>query len=118
MEISEVVRVRDKLKAGKDIPVRIIADNMQIINEQNDYVIWDDTNGIITVIRPNAERHINKKDISILCFDYTSIQYLETFISLTGATDILTKVLAGQKDTATIDKIVSSLTTRLTENFI
>lgn len=85
MEKSMVIKIRDAIKGGKNIPLRIITtDNIACIDESNAFtaVKWDDTNGILYVYRLQSpyvmESNTNRDQcISLFATDYSNITAME-----------------------------------------
>ena len=85
MENNEVIQLRDTLKAGQNIPLRIFLDNaFTIIDESliTQFTLWDDKNGYLYSFRtidPQSDRYPNnsEKAISLFVTDYTNIQTME-----------------------------------------
>ena len=77
MTKENVIAIREALKGEKKCPVKLICDNMILIDEANEVVIWDDDNGVVKVIRPNPNA-IDKKgaNIQIIETEYDLIQYI------------------------------------------
>ena len=82
MTKENVIASREALKAGK-APIKLICDNMILIDEANEVVIWDDTNEKVKVIRPNpnaiAREGVN---IQIIELEYDVIQYMTTAVNV------------------------------------
>lgn len=83
-EKDDIIVWRNKLKAGKNLPLRIFFDNNFIADEQTplNYIKWDDDNGIIYVFRipsPTDTVMPSNENIGFQVFSahYTLIQYLE-----------------------------------------
>lgn len=85
MEINEVILMRDTLKAGKNIPVRVLMDNTHtIIDESNpsQFTKWDDDNGLLYSFRlvdmqgDTCPSNVQKA-ISVFVVHYASIQAME-----------------------------------------
>ncbi|MCK9198097.1 MAG: hypothetical protein M0P49_00670 [Bacilli bacterium] len=84
MEKSNLILVRDKHKALNGT-ISFIGDNMQLYNENNGTIIWDDvnTNGIVNVIRPSTNYKTNvEKPISLETFEYAQIQYISSTMNI------------------------------------
>lgn len=84
MDIEKVIKLRNILKAGKNIPLMVYLDNMhKVIDEstQNHIIIWDDANGILyDITQSNDIYNTSPRDNkTVLTFgvDYNSIQALE-----------------------------------------
>ena len=98
MENSDIISLRDTLKAGKNLPLRIFIDNaFQIIDESNKFQFtkWDDTNGILysfKMVHLNMDRCPNNKhqSISLFAVPYEIIQAME--ISTLPISDIGTVI--------------------------
>lgn len=85
MEINEVILMRDTLKAGKNIPVRVLLDNLHtVIDESNpsQFTKWDDDNGILYSFRlvdmqgDTCPSNVQNA-ISVFAVHYASIQAME-----------------------------------------
>lgn len=86
MEKNEVIKIRDELKCGKNIPLRIhIDNNFTIIDESHtlQFTKWDDVNGILhsfKLVDINSTDH-NPSDrenaISVFSVTYEMIQAIE-----------------------------------------
>lgn len=83
MTKEDVIATREALKACG--PVRLICDNMILIDEANEVVIWDDNNEKVRVIRPNPNA-INREgvNIQIIETEYDLIQYMFTNVNVTA----------------------------------
>jgi len=84
MEKSNLILVRDKHKALNGT-ISFIGDNMQLFNENNGPIIWDDvnTNGLVNVIRPSTNYKTNaEKPISFETFEYEQIQYISSTMGI------------------------------------
>lgn len=85
MDKQTVIKIRDALKAGKNLPLLILVDNaFRSIDEskQMQFVKWDDTNGILyNYALTNAihDRATNNEEatLSVYATDYEQIQALE-----------------------------------------
>ena len=85
MEKADVIKVRDKLKAGKNWPLIIYIDNtFRLINESNtlQFTKWDDENGMLysyTLTDPRLERSPSNigGGISLFAVSYEHIQAME-----------------------------------------
>lgn len=85
MEKSQVIEMRNKLKAGKNLPVIVYIDNLfKKIDESNvlEYTKWDDDNGILyhySLTDPNLDSSPSNIGGSITLFatDYEMIQAME-----------------------------------------
>ena len=77
--------MRDALKGGKNLPVKVYSDNAWVIVDESkefSFTLWDDTNGILYYFRlmdvdqspiPNN----SEQAISVVAIDYTYIQTME-----------------------------------------
>ena len=81
---ADVIKWRDTLKAGLNLPLRIDFDNNYHADESIplNYVKWDDTNGIIYIFRlsnlTDTTHPTNKQQfISVFSRLYDYIQYME-----------------------------------------
>ena len=85
MEKSQVIKMRDTLKAGKNWPVMVYIDNMfRTIDESNvlQFTKWDDANGILysfSLTDPIMEKSPSNigGGISLFATDYEMIQSME-----------------------------------------
>lgn len=85
MDKDKVIKLRDALKADKNLPLRILIDNgFTTIDESYhlQFTKWDDTNGILYSFRlvdMNRDRIPSNKANSIAVFavEYESIQCME-----------------------------------------
>lgn len=69
---------RDKLK--KDNPqayLTLIVDNMLYIKESIDPIVWDDTNGVLYVLKLNEDHRDWPRQFTVQTVDYESIFSLE-----------------------------------------
>ena len=85
MEKDDVIKVRNKLKAGKNWPLIVYLDNtFKLINESNtlQFVKWDDENGILynySLTNPILEKSPSNigGSISLFAVAYEHIQAME-----------------------------------------
>lgn len=85
MDKAQVIKMRDKLKAGKNWPVIVYIDNLfKKIDESNvlQFTKWDDENGILyhySLTDPNLERSPSNigGSVSLFATDYEMIQAME-----------------------------------------
>lgn len=85
MEKENVIKIRTALKGGKNLPIRVYADNaFCAVDESNiaSFTKWDDTNGLLWVFRlPNPQRDKLPSNIegciSVYCMEYDAIQGME-----------------------------------------
>lgn len=85
MEKSQVIKMRDALKAGRNWPVIVYIDNLfEKIDESNvlQFTKWDDENGFLyhySLTDPNLERSPSNigGGISLFATDYENIQAME-----------------------------------------
>ena len=85
MDKDECIKLRDILKAGKNLPVRVCLDNVfAMIDESKptQFTIWDDNNGILYCYRlmdPIVESMPSNKEsaVSLFAISYDSIQAIE-----------------------------------------
>ena len=85
MERNAVISLREKLKAGKNLPVTVFIDNMfETINEASMYQFtkWDDENAILysfRLINPVFDKIPSNREQAIRVFavDYECIQCME-----------------------------------------
>lgn len=85
MTKDNVIKIRDAIKGGKNLPVRVIlTDMVTCIDESNALtaVKWDDTNGIIYVYRTQSpqmmESNTNRDNcICLFATDYSNITAIE-----------------------------------------
>ena len=85
MEKADVIKLRDKLKAGKNWPLLVYIDNtFRLINESNtlQFTKWDDEGGILYVYSlsdPRLERSPSNigGGISLFAVPYEHIQAME-----------------------------------------
>ena len=83
MTKENVIASREALKVDK-APLKLICDNMILIDEANEVVIWDDANEKVKVIRPNPNAVArNGVNIQIIEFEYDVIQYMTTAVNVT-----------------------------------
>ena len=98
MEIKEVVLLRDTIRCGKNLPVRVCIDNcFTIIDESNptQFTIWDDENGILYSFRlvdvqGDTSPSNKQQAVSLFAVNYTSIQAIE--VPLLPVDDIATAI--------------------------
>ncbi len=89
MEKANLILVRDQHKTLNGT-ISFIGDNMQLYNENKDNVIWDDTNGLVHVIRPSTNYKSNvEKPISLETFEYSQIQYISSSMGVDKLTTLL-----------------------------
>ena len=85
MEKANVIKVRDKLKAGKNWPLLVYIDNtFRLINESNalQFTKWDDENGMLysySLTDPRLEKSPSNAGggISLFAVSYENIQAME-----------------------------------------
>lgn len=85
MEKDQVIKMRDTLKAGKNLPLMVYIDNtFRIIDESNvlQFTKWDDDNAILynySLTDPNMETSPSNigGGISVFATGYTNIQCME-----------------------------------------
>lgn len=85
MKKSDVIALRDSLKANKNIPLRILIDNAFVIVDENmkfQFTKWDDDNGILYSVRltdPLSMKYPNDNmtQCSVLAISYEFIQTIE-----------------------------------------
>ena len=85
MEKSQVIKMRNALKAGKNLPLIVYIDNLfKKIDESNvfQFTKWDDMNGILysfSLTDPGLERSPSNigGTVSIFAVDYEMIQAME-----------------------------------------
>lgn len=85
MEKAQVIKLRDELKCGKNIPLRILINNsFTIIDESHrlHFTKWDDTNGILYSFRlmdiRGTDRALsNRNAISVFSVSYDTIEAIE-----------------------------------------
>ena len=77
MTKENVIATREALRANNKCGVKIICDNMILVDESNEIVIWDDANEKVKVIRPNPNA-LSRLDtnIQVIEFEYEMIQYM------------------------------------------
>lgn len=100
MEKKDVIKIRDILKAGKNIPVTVHVDNVLVCIDESmpfQFTKWDDANGILYSFRlPNAnlaaEATVDKK-ICLYATTYEHIQAIELCkVSLDNVEDVIDKI--------------------------
>lgn len=85
MDRNEVIKIRDTLKCGCNLPVRVLIDNVfTIIDESKptQFTIWDDDNEVLysyRLVDPQTETCPSNKGqaVSLFAVSYTSIQAIE-----------------------------------------
>lgn len=85
METARIIAMRDTLKAGKNLPLRVYLDNLHIgIDESSktQFTKWDDTNGILysfRLLNMQLDGVPNNKypAITVFAISYEDIQGLE-----------------------------------------
>jgi hypothetical protein len=101
MTIDEVVSLRGVLKAGKNLPVRVMVNNsFVIIDESNpsQFTKWDDDNGILYSFRlvdmqGDISPSNTQKAISMYICKYEYIEALELpFLPLSNIDDVFTEM--------------------------
>ena len=77
MDKAQVIKLRDELKCGKNLPVRVLINNsFTIIDESHhlQFTKWDDTNGILYSLRLINVRFLLIKKMLYLYLPYHMIQ--------------------------------------------
>ena len=101
MDIKDVIKIRDILKADKNLPVVVHVDNtLACIDESAPFQFtkWDDVNGILYSFRlPNAnlaaDTMVNRKEICLYATTYENIQAIELCkVSLDNVEDVIEKI--------------------------
>ena len=86
MDKTQVIKLRDELKCGKNLPVRVLINNsFTIIDESHhlQFTKWDDTNGILYSFRlinvSGSDRILTNKEnaISVFAVSYDTIEAIE-----------------------------------------
>lgn len=85
MEKAQVIKLRDELKCGKNIPIRVLINNsFTIIDESHrfHFTKWDDTNGILYSfrlmdIRGTDHALSNRNAITVFAVSYDTIEAME-----------------------------------------
>ena len=84
LETADVISWRSKLKAGKNLPLRIYLDNNYLIDENIplNYIKWDDDNGLLYVFRlsnlTDTTTPSNRDQIiSVFSAPYNEIKFME-----------------------------------------
>lgn len=106
MEVDKVIKMRTALKAGKNLPLKILIDNcFSVIDESmtGHFTFWDDKNGILyemayaDVMSDKSLR--NEKTVSMLAVDYDCIQCMQlSSIKLNDVDNLFDTVKASGKD--------------------
>lgn len=109
---SEILAIRNTI--GDDSKLRIFADNAVIIDalSDNTELIWDDTNELLHIIRPNTTDFYNQKTVPVkieVC-DYDVIQYISVRTDYDGLETYIGKLLASNTiDQARYNEILNTL---------
>lgn len=106
MEVYKVIKMRTALKAGKNLPLKILIDNcFSVIDESmtGHFTFWDDKNGILyemayaDVMSDKSLR--NEKTVSMFAVDYDCIQCMQlASIRLDNVDNLFDTVKASGKD--------------------
>lgn len=94
---EEVIRIRTLLKDNNVSTVRVICDNMQIITESNDFLMWDDENEMLHVFRTNVDHYSQARSpFSFFSTTYEFIQYIEGVFTRENAMALVDNALLGE----------------------
>ena len=106
MEVDKVIKMRTALKAGKNLPLKILIDNcFSVIDESmtGHFTFWDDKNGILyeityaDVMSDKSQRHAKK--VPMFAVDYNCIQCMQlSSIKLNDVDDLFNTIKASGKD--------------------
>ena len=85
MTNQQIVNMRDTMKCGMNLPLRIHVNNThRIIDESNtlEFVIWDDKNGrlyqfTLPGMMSNISPDNRSKNVSVFCITYEAIEAME-----------------------------------------
>lgn len=85
MEKDTVIKLRNALKCGKNLPIRVLINNSFTIIDENhklQFTKWDDENGLLYSFRlvdPASDRYPNNKNkmISFFVVSYNTIEAIE-----------------------------------------
>lgn len=105
MKKENVITIRDTFKTNKGFGIRVIMDNMQILDSKNHFIFWDDTDELIIGIRVNNTQFRNEAPMEIIVSEYEHIQYLITGIPDNGFDRVISNILPGIDAGIAQDKI-------------
>ncbi len=93
MEKTLFISIRDMHKEGNN-KVSFITEETKIYNENNDTVIWDDTNGVAHIIRINDDYRLSQeKPFIIESIEYDVIKFVSSSINTKRLKDILVEFI-------------------------
>ena len=96
--MENVAKIREALRCGRDIPLYVYCDNAWTFWEKNDFVVWDDTNEIVIVYRPNDDpQSMAKLPLNVTVTSYEQIQKMEIRIT----SEALPEVVEGMSKLST-----------------
>lgn len=114
MEIADVTRLVKFHKDNKAAVIKVTSDNMELFIDNTDFVIWDDANGTLYVIRVNND-HYTQADapINIITTTYDNIQYIEGIYSRVNAATAVNALMSAGTITdiqkTILDKFISTI---------
>ena len=85
MEVSQVIKMRNTLKCGKNLPLRVFMNNNhRTVDESSvlEFVKWDDSNGFLYVYHISDMQNMsnpsnNGGELTLFCVSYEDIQAME-----------------------------------------
>lgn len=85
METAQVKRIRDIFAKAK-YAVSVYCDNGIVIDEANQFVLWDDANECVYSIRSNLRNGMDMTGapFQFVCTSYENIQYIQSFTNTAG----------------------------------
>ena len=82
MRSEQVKKIVSSLHGTKDKirPLKITFDNMFVVDEQKDVILWDDENELVTIILPVDDyQRQTTTPIGVKVFSYEEVQKIEAF---------------------------------------
>lgn len=110
MEKSEVIAFRKKMRIDDAVVLKVILDNMQEFNEDQNYMMWDDTDGILYAIRLNSDYHRNSiKDfpVEVIATSYENIQFISVDLSIDKTKLFLAPFIGKTISQSSVDKLIT-----------
>ena len=111
---DEVIRLRTFHKNNKAKSLRVICDNLQLLIDGSEYVIWDDANETLYGIRVNHDHYTQvEAPIEVITTTYEMIQFIEGIYSKEGTTSVISNLssngLITQKQKEILDIFVKNI---------
>lgn len=95
MKSEQVKKIVPSLHGTKDKirPLKITFDNMFVVDEQKDVILWDDENELVTIILPVDDyQRQTTTPIGVKVFSYDEIQKIEAFFDMDSLDDMITDI--------------------------